>query len=165
MLVNNTSEFQEHYNIFDSRQTFLQLVPELKIVEQQYIIPGITKTTLNELKTATSTDATFLEVKKLVSKAMVLYTVAKNLGSGQFYQSANGFELRFDILDYERNFADNKTLNSHTQEQKKQKENEAKEFLKVALTTIKENATLFSYVANEVASKQPFVNGKGAVLI
>jgi hypothetical protein len=165
LLVNNTAEFQEHYNIFNSRQTFLHLVPELKIVEQQYLIPGITLATLNELKTATSTDEIFKEVKNLVSKAAVLYTVSKNLGSGLFYQSANGFELRFDILDYERNFTNEKDISAHLRKQRKEKANEAKEFLKVALKSIQENTELFNYTAPTVASINPFINGKGVVAI
>ena len=163
LLVNSTTEFQEHYNIFNSRQTFLHLVPELKIVEQQYFIPGITLATLNELKTNTSTDGTFLEVKNLVSKSAVLYTVSKNLGSGLFYQSSNGFELRFDILDYERNFTNDKDISNHIRKQRKEKENEARSFLKIALKTIKANATLFNYTKAEVSSVQTFINGKGVV--
>lgn len=165
ILVNNTAKFQEHYNIFNSRQTFLHLVPELKIVEQQYLVPGITLNTLNELKTSTSADAKFTQVKNLVSKVAVLYTVSKNLGSGLFYQSANGFELRFDILDYERNFTNDKDISAHLRKQRKEKQNEAKEFLKVALKIIKENPTLFNYTAPEVVSAKPFLNSKGNVFI
>lgn len=165
ILVNNTSKFQEHYNIFNSRQTFLHLVPEIKIVEQQYIIPALTLETLNELKTSTSTDTKFTATKKLIEKAAVLYTVSKNLGSGLFYQSANGFELRFDILDYERNFTNDKDISAHLRKQRKEKQNEAKEFLKVALKTIKENTTLFNYTAPEVVSVKPFINSKGNVFI
>lgn len=163
LLVNDTMTFQEHYNIFNSRQTFLHLVPELKIVEQQYLIPSLTLATLNELKTSTSTDAIFKETKKLVEKACVLYTVSKNLGSGLFYQSSNGFELKFDVLDYERNFNFDKQISDHTKAQRKRKQNEAKEFLKVALTTIKENASLFNYTAPTTERKKLFINGKGVV--
>lgn len=163
VLVNSTAAFQEHYNIFNSRQTFMHLVPELKIVEQQYLIPGITLATLQELKTSDSTDATFLEVKNLVTKAAVLYTVSKNLGSGLFYQSSNGFELRFDILDYERNFTNEKEITSQIERQRKEKQNEARSFLKVALNTIKANPVLFNYTTPEVTSVQTFINGKGIV--
>jgi hypothetical protein len=165
VLVNNTAEFQEHYNIFNSRQTFIHLVPELKIVEQQYLIPGLTLATLKELKTSTSVDPIFTEVKNLVSKAAVLYTVSKNLGSGLFYQSSNGFELRFDILDYERNFTNAKEISTHLIKQRKEKKNEAKEFLKTALKTIKENPILFSYTELTVTRATPFINGKGVVAI
>lgn len=165
LLINNTEKFQEHYSIFNSRQTFLQLVPELKIVEQQYIAPGITEASLLKLKTETTTNAIFKKVKNLVSKATVLYTVSKNLGSGLFYQSANGFELRFDILDYERNFADTKEINNHIRKQRKEKANEAKEFLKLALKDMEANPELFDYEVTVKTSINPFINGKGVVAI
>jgi hypothetical protein len=165
LLVNNTAQFQKHYSIFNSRQTFLQLIPELRIVEQQYIIPAITDNSLIELKSTVSANAIFKKVKNLVSKATVLYTVSKNLGSGLFYQSANGFELRFDILDYERNFTNDKQLSLHIRKQRLEKENEAKEFLKIAVKLIKENAALFKYEAKEITKAKLFINGKGIVAI
>lgn len=165
LLVNSTENFQSHYNIFESRQTFLSLVPEIETVEYQFIKPSITNATLQHLKDTNSTDETFIDVKKLVQKAIVFFTVSKTLGSGLYYQSATGFELRFDVLDYERKFGESKEISSHIKSQKKQKEVEAIQFLKIAVGLIKANPTLFAYVPTEVIRKNSYIAGKSIVAL
>ncbi len=165
LLVNSTAVFQSHYNIFESRQTYLSLVSEVETVEYQYIKPSITNATLQYLKDTTSTNAIFIDVKKLVQKAIVFFTVSKTLGSGLYYQSATGFELRFDVLDYERKFGEAKEISDHIKSQKKQKEIEAIQFLKIAVGLIKANPTLFAYVPTEVTRKSSYIAGKSIVAV
>lgn len=164
LLVNSTSDFQKHYNIFNSRQTFLSLISEIETVENQFIIPIIQKSVLEDLKQSSSNNDTFKQVKNLVAKAIVFYTVSKTLGSGLYFQKANGFEIRFDILDYERNFTDKDILNDFLKSQRKAKENEALNFLKSALNLIKANPTIFStYQIEDRKTRRPFIAGKGIV--
>lgn len=164
LLVNSTSDFQKHYNIFKSRQTFLSLVSEIETTESRYIIPIIQKSVLEHLKTSDSDNETFIEVKNLVVKAIVFYTVSETLGSGLYFQSAKGFQLRFDILDYERNFTDKDILSDYIKQQRKSKKNEAFNFLKTALDIIKENPLIFSsYQLIDKKNRMPFIEGKGIV--
>lgn len=163
LLVNSTAIFNDSYNIFESRQTFLSLVSEIETVEYEFIMPSITNATLNHLKTTASNDEIFKHVKKLIQKSIVFFTVSKTLGSGLYYQSATGFELRFDVLDYERKFSDSKEISSHIKAQKKQKETEAIQFLKIAVGLIRANPALFAYVAPTVVERNPFIAGKSIV--
>ncbi|MFA5296611.1 MAG: DUF6712 family protein [Lutibacter sp.] len=163
LLVNSTADFQAHYNIFESRQTFLSLVSEIETVEYEFIMPSITNASLTHLKTTESADPIFINVKKLLEKAIVFFTVSKTLGSGLYYQSATGFELRFDVLDYERKFGSEKEISSHIKAQKKQKETEAIQFLKMAVGLIRANPLLFAYVAPTVVERNPFIAGKSIV--
>lgn len=166
LLVNSTQDFQEHYNIFDSRQTFLSLTNELETVEYQYLIPVLGKSVLQTLKTSEVQNDILKEVKDYVSKANVFYVVSKTLGSGLYFQESTGFQLRFDLLDYERNFGSKERLSSFINEQKKGKENEASNFLKIAKKLIQDNPDVFiGYVPKTKRISKPFINGKGIVAI
>ncbi|SEC46638.1 hypothetical protein SAMN04489761_3072 [Tenacibaculum sp. MAR_2009_124] len=164
LLVNSTQDFQEHYNIFDSRQTFVSLSNELETVEYQYIIPIITEGVLKDLKRSTIENEVVQDVKKYVSKAIVFYTVSKTLGSGMYFQESEGFKLRFDLLDYERQYSSKSTLNEHIKTQIKQKQEEAHNFLKLAKNLIQDDSELFpSYTPKQNQAPSPFINGKGVL--
>jgi hypothetical protein len=170
LLVNATAVFQSHFDIFNSRQTFISLVPDLKIVESQFIKPGITAAVLAQLKTKPSTDLTaahlliFNEVKQKVQAAIVLFTVSKTLGSGMYYQSATGFQIRFDILDFERKFAAQKQIDHHIGSQIAQRKSEANNFLKEALDLIQQNTTIFTtYNLPETVTRSSFIATSGFV--
>lgn len=166
LLVNSTQDFQEHYNIFDSRQTFLSLTNELETVEYQYLIPVLGKPVLQTLKASGIQNDIVKEVKDYVSKANVFYVVSKTLGSGLYFQESTGFQLRFDLLDYERNFGSKERLNSFIEDQRKDKRDEAYNFLKMAKKLIQDNPDVFkSYTPNTQKISSPFINGKGIVAI
>lgn len=166
LLVNSTADFQAHHNIFNSRQTFMSLVSEIKLVELKFVTPSITNASLIVLKTSASEDEIFTQVKNLVAAAIVLFTVSKTLGSGLYYQSASGFELRFDVLDYERNFNNSKEISTYTKSEKREKATEATQLLKTATQLIKANPQLFAYVVPK--TKEPrkhFIAGKSIIAI
>lgn len=166
LLVNATGEFQEHYNIFNSRQTFLSLVSEIEISESQFLVPVLTEPIMTQLKTARQTQREFIEAKRLASKASVLFVVSKTLGSGLYFQESSGFQMRFDLLDYERNFSSKEILDEYTKKQRREKENEAMNFLKQALKIIEKSPEVFpNYIPKQVSNDFRFIKGKSIIAI
>lgn len=100
LLVHNTTEFQKCYNIFDSRQTFLSLVPAIRQVEDQYINTFIGADLLAVLKTDAVTE-NILKLKNYLQKAVVHFTIAKVYDEGIFNLDASGIKLKFDTLPNE----------------------------------------------------------------
>jgi len=99
-LVYSTSEFNQYYNIFNSRQTFLSLKPSIINVEDRIIKTSFTLDFIESLK-GTVTGAK-KEVKELLQKAIVHGTIAKVYAEGIYEITPSSIILRFDLLDYER---------------------------------------------------------------
>lgn len=99
-LVYSTSEFDQYYNIFNSRQTFLSLKPSILNVEDRIVKTSFTLDFIESLKgTVTGTKK---EVKELLQKAIVHGTIAKVYAEGIYEITPSSIILRFDLLDYER---------------------------------------------------------------
>ena len=101
LLVNNTAAFNDIYNIYESRQTFLALRPALQQVEDQYIRTFLCPELLTFLKTDEPTGAQ-LEVKEFLQKAIVAYTIAKVASEGIFTIDASSLMLKFDVLSNDK---------------------------------------------------------------
>jgi len=101
LLVNNTAAFNDIYNIYESRQTFLALRPALQQVEDQYIRTFLCPELLTFLKTGNPTGAQ-LEVKEFLQKAIVAYTIAKVASEGIFTIDASSLMLKFDVLSNDK---------------------------------------------------------------
>lgn len=99
-LVYSTSEFNQYYNIFNSRQTFLSLKPSIINVEDRIIKTSFTIDFIESFK-GTVTGAK-KEVKELLQKAIVHGTIAKVYAEGIYEITPSSIILRFDLLDYER---------------------------------------------------------------
>lgn len=99
LIVNNTQAFQKYYNIFDSRQTFLALVPSLRQVEDQYIKTMLCPEIIAAMKIATS--GKLFELNDYLQKAIVAFTIAKVYDEGMFLLDASGIKLKFDVLPNE----------------------------------------------------------------
>lgn len=102
LLVNNADVFSMYYEIFNSRQTYLALVPTLGQVEDQYIKTVITSEKLNRLKTASDLSNDEKEVKYYLQKSIVAFTIASVYDRGIFNLEASGLKLRFDVLPDEK---------------------------------------------------------------
>ncbi|PKH50863.1 hypothetical protein CXF68_09265 [Tenacibaculum sp. Bg11-29] len=170
LLINSTADFQKTYNIFNSTQTFLSLVPDLYRCEKKYINPSVTDAVLSQLKTKDTTSFSeeekqvFTAVYEGVQDAIVLFTVSNTLGSGMYFQEASGFQLRFDVLDYERNFSGAKKLDTYILKQKEDTAHDAKQFLNEALELIKLNPTVFPSYKNSRERKKPKFISKGGII-
>lgn len=112
LLVKNADEFTRYYNIFSSRQTFLALVPAMRMVEIQIFKNFITDEFLTELKNFDQADSETSEeaaqnaiknqIKQYLQQALVSFTIAKVYHEGVFHLDASGIKLKFDVLPNEK---------------------------------------------------------------
>jgi hypothetical protein len=163
-LVHNTETFNKHYNIFNSRQTFMALKPEIEVAERQYVNAVIGKDLLIALKTK-QTNENRIEAKELIEKSIVSFTVAKVMQNGMFMLKATGITAKFDVLPYE-SIRDIST--DFLKETQKNKIAEAEQLLKLAVATITANAIDFTeYTAPDqsTASEQKIIVTKGITMI
>jgi hypothetical protein len=164
LLVNSTEIFNKHYNIFNSRQTFLALKAEIKIVEFQYIKAVIGAELLKEIKNP-QTNENRKEAKELLQQSIVCFTIAKIMQNGLFILGALGMHVRFDVLPYEMVKG---ITNENAKESQKNKISEAEQFLKLALQVVTDNAIDFDeYTAPEETSvnAQPIIKTKGITML
>lgn len=94
LLVNNAQVFNEYYNIFNSRQTFLALQPSIRQVEDQYMHTMLCPELIVALKG--NTIGTLKAVKIAMQKAIVAFTVAKVADVGLFLLDENGLRVNFE---------------------------------------------------------------------
>lgn len=100
LLVHNSTDFQLCYNINNSRQTFLSLVPSLRQIEDKYIKTLFSAEVIIAMKS--STTGSLLELKNYCQKAIVCFTIAKVYDEGIFHLDASGIKLKFDVLPWEK---------------------------------------------------------------
>lgn len=96
LLVNKASVFSKYYNIFDSRQTFLAILPTLRVVQDQYITTFISSDLLVALKSTVT--GVKLELKNNIQKAMVAFCIAKICNNGLFILDDRGLRIDFENL-------------------------------------------------------------------
>lgn len=101
LLVNNTATFQKYYNIYNSRQTYLALQPSLLQAEDQHIGTVLCPELITHLKTD-GVSGKVLQVKMLLQKAIVAFTVAKVAREGIYTIDASGIMLKFDVLSTDK---------------------------------------------------------------
>lgn len=97
LLVSNAVTFSKYYNIFDSRQTFLALIPIIRKVEDQYIHTFLCPELITALK-AIVTDNKKV-VKVALQKAIVAFTVAKVSQNGLFVFDERGLRIDFENMN------------------------------------------------------------------
>lgn len=96
LLVNNAITFSKYYTIFDSRQTFLALVPVITKVEDQYLRTMLCPELIQALKGDVS--GNLKEVKTNFQKAIVAFTVAKVSANGLFIFDERGLRIDFETM-------------------------------------------------------------------
>lgn len=163
LLVNKTSTFNKDFHIFNSRQTFMALKPNIKIVEDQFIENAIGV----ELLAALKGDPTVEErkqVKRYLQQSIVAFTIMKTVDNGMFVLDANGIHMRFDELPYEKTLSSGKELTDSLKRLKANKQIEGEEYLKKAINVIEENLEKFEeYSISVTESKSGLINTKGIV--
>lgn len=102
LLVHNTAIFQKYYNIFNSRQTFLALIPSVRQIEDQYIYTMLCPELVKHLKIEKKFTPNEIFLKEYLQKAIVSFTIAKVYDEGLFEITASGVRLKFDTLPYEQ---------------------------------------------------------------
>lgn len=143
LLVRDAKTFNEYFYIFKSRQTFLAMRPNIKVVEDQFIKGPIGSNLLSALKSDQTVEER-KDVKELLQQSIVAFTVMKTVDNGMFVLDAQGIHMRFDALPYESTVTNiNLKVNDLFIHTKKNKESEGQEYLKAALKTIKANPLIF----------------------
>ena len=166
LLVHNTDEFQKCYNIFDSRQTFLALIPAIRQVEDQYINTFLCPELLAALK-ANPVDHV-LKLKEYLQKAIVHFTIAKVYDEGIFHLDASGIKLKFDTLPNEtaKPIDYGKAVGQLERAVKKNTDN-GTNYMGLAKQLILDNPTSFNQCDNPLLTKTPMkfkvYNTKGVV--
>ena len=158
LLVNSTSVFNRHYNIFNSRQTFMALKAEIEIVEYQFINSKIQVSLMSALKSKQD-NANRQKAKELIQKAIVCYTIAKVCQNGMFVLDASSIHVRFDVLPYEKVNANiNQKSTNFLAETAKNKSSEAEQFIRLALEVINDNPSDFAeFQVSEEEIKKPII--------
>lgn len=145
-LVKTTQDFNSFYHIFNSRQTFLALKPEIVTVENQYIKAVIGAELLTALRD-TQTNENRKSAKQLLQASIVAFTIAKVVQNGLFRLTAEGITMRFSMLPFEKPYM---VKNEFLNETQKNKIAEAEQYLKEALAVVTTNPGDFTeYTAPE----------------
>lgn len=97
LLVSNAVTFSKYYNIFDSRQTFLALIPVIRKVEDQYLHTFLCPELITALKSIVTDNKKV--VKVALQKAIVAFTVAKVSQNGLFVFDERGLRIDFENMN------------------------------------------------------------------
>ncbi len=100
LLVSNATIFSKYYEINNSRQTFLALMPTIRVVQDQYIKTFLCPELITALKGNVS--GNLLLVKEAIQKAMVAFTIAKVSTTGLFILDEKGLRIDFENLNFGR---------------------------------------------------------------
>lgn len=100
LLVSNATIFSKYYEINNSRQVFLALMPTLRVVQDQYVNTFLCPELITALKANVS--GNLLLVKQAIQKAMVAFTVAKVSTTGLFILDDKGLRIDFENLNIGR---------------------------------------------------------------
>jgi hypothetical protein len=155
LLLHSTAEFQNSYNIFESRQTFLALLPSIRQVEDQYINTFLCPELLTALK-SNPTEDNVLKLKEHLQKAIVHFTIAKVYDEGIFNLDASGIKLKFDTLPNETAKAVDygKAVDQLNRAIKKNIDN-GTNYMNLAKQLITDNPTSFMQCTNPLLAKTP----------
>lgn len=155
LLVHSTAEFQKSYNIFESRQTFLALIPAIRQVEDQYINTFLCPELLTALK-SNPTETNIIKLKEHLQKAIVHFTIAKVYDEGIFNLDASGIKLKFDTLPNETAKAvdSGKAVGQLERAVKKNTDN-GTNYMNLAKQLIIDNPASFTQCTNPLLAKTP----------
>jgi hypothetical protein len=140
LIVQQTSEFQEHYSIKKNRQTFIALRPYMSEIEDQFLKGMLGECTLEFLKVQ-STVPVVLKAQKEARKAVVAFTVAKAAITGTFEFTDSSFTVASDQLPWEKQQV---LAKEDREDLKSDRENAGKEYLKSLKKIIVDNPTVFT---------------------
>lgn len=162
LLVKNALDFTKYYNIFQNRQTYLALVPTLTKVEDQYLYTLLSKELIDDLKkTVTGIKQ---ELKILLQKAIVAFTVAKTANTGLFVFDDRGLRIDFENMSDGRR--ENPSYGKSVDQLKllaEEEINNGTQYLKLAVELIESNSEPFSTYANPLLKNAKIIPGYQAI--
>lgn len=101
LIVQQTSQFDDHFSIKNNRQTFIALKSHMREIEDQYFVGMLGQCTLDFLK-GKSADTVVLKAQDLARKAVVALTVGKVAITGTFDFTDSSFTVASDQLPWEK---------------------------------------------------------------
>ena len=143
LLVNNAVTFSKYYTIFDSRQTYLALMPIIRKVEDQYLHTFLCPELITALKG--NPVGNVKAVKVALQKAIVAFTVAKVSTNGLFVFDERGLRIDFENMSDGRR--ENPTYGKSVDQLKSLAEeeiNNGTQYLKLVTEIIEANAGDFN---------------------
>jgi hypothetical protein len=143
LLVNNAVTFSKYYTIFDSRQTYLALMPIIRKVEDQYLHTFLCPELITALKGNPVDNVK--AVKVALQKAIVAFTVAKVSTNGLFVFDERGLRIDFENMSDGRR--ENPSYGKSVDQLKSLAEeeiNNGTQYLKLVTEIIEANPTDFS---------------------
>ncbi|MEZ0182651.1 DUF6712 family protein [Flavobacterium oncorhynchi] len=140
LIVQQTSQFDEHYSIKNNRQTFIALKSHMREIEDQYLVGMLGQCTLDFLKEK-STNSIVLKAQELARKAVVAFTVGKVAITGTFDFTDSSFTVSSDQLPWEKQ----EVLSKEDRcDLKEDRANAGSEYLKLLKKIIVDNPTVFT---------------------
>lgn len=158
LIVNNATDFSKYYTIFNSRQTFLALMPTIRVVQDQYIKTMLCSELVADLKKTATEKLAELQVE--IRKAIVAFTIAKVCNNGLFILDDRGLRLDFE------NYSDGRResiQNGKSAEQIKSLADEqianGTQYLQIAKEIILENPNTFSQYTSPLKNSETTGSG------
>lgn len=143
LLVNNATTFSKYYNIFDSRQTYIALMPTIRKVEDQYLHTFLCPELIEALKDNVSDN--LKAVKVALQKAIVAFTVAKISNTGLFIFDERGLRVDFENMsDGRRENPSNGKSVDQLKTLAEEETNNGTQYLKLVAEIIEANPTDFT---------------------
>lgn len=158
--VRKTQDFQKHFNIENSRLTFLKLRPHLLKTEDKYFSGLLGTETIEKIKTGASDEAK--EALRLCRAAQVSLCVAEVANEGAFLFTPSGLFITTDEIQGEK-----KTALSESEMYKlhRAKSEDGNAYLKKLVAHLKAFPGTFSEYVEKEANQQtnPVYNAKSIV--
>lgn len=101
LIVSQTKDFNQYFNINNNRYTFIALKPMMREVESQYLVSMLGECTLDFLKEK-SNEAIVLKAQQIATQAVVALTVAKTAENGAFTFTEASMSYVMDVLPWEK---------------------------------------------------------------
>jgi len=146
LIVQQTSQFNEHYSIKKNRQTFIALRPIMSEIEDQFLKGMLGECTLDFLKTQ-SNEPIVLKAQKEARKAVVAFTVAKAAITGTFEFTDSSFTVASDQLPWEKQQVLSK---EDRNDLKADRETAGAEYLKSLKKIIVDNPLIFTCYEDKI---------------
>ncbi|MEO8532854.1 MAG: DUF6712 family protein [Flavobacterium sp.] len=146
IIVQETSQFNEHFSIKKNRQTFLALKPYMREIEDQYLRGMLGECTLDFIKSR-SIDPIVLRAQQEARKAVVAFTVAKAAITGTFEFTDSSFTIASDQLPWEKQQV---LAKEDRIDLKSDRENAGEEYLKSLKKIIVDNPLVFTCFEDKI---------------
>ncbi len=96
-----TDEFQRHFNIGNSRKTFIALKPIMREVEEQYFLPMLGKKTITHIATKTA-NPIISRALDLCQKAEIAFSISKSVTTGSYLFDGESAKYIWERLPWEK---------------------------------------------------------------